>query len=152
MLQARRSASRLLQRTCRRQQRRYDSDSTKPPGKSSGHQQSAGHYEPTHHAHHAEPVNESLGVSSQISPAPYPADLWQLGSRAPYHGANITPPARFLHRPRRHTAILRNLQILPLVGRIVCRRRPAASHARHQQLQSIQGEMGGEEYPAYGYD
>lgn len=63
MLQTRRSAVRVVQRTCRRQQRRYDSSSTQPPGKSSGHQESAGHYEPTHHAHHPEPVNESLGVS-----------------------------------------------------------------------------------------
>ncbi|KAI4134968.1 MAG: hypothetical protein LQ347_001080 [Umbilicaria vellea] len=70
MLQTRRCGARLLQRTCRRQQRRYDSDSTKPPGTSSGHQESAGHYEPTHHAHHPEPVNESLGVSFPIRTPP----------------------------------------------------------------------------------
>ncbi|MCJ1300793.1 hypothetical protein MMC08_003592 [Hypocenomyce scalaris] len=72
MLQTRRTAIRLAQRTCRRQQRRHDSSSTHPPGKSSGHQDSAGQYEPTHHAHHPEPVNESLGRGFYIALGVFP--------------------------------------------------------------------------------
>lgn len=57
MLQTRRSAVRVAQRLRNRQQLRFDSSVT-----SSGHAASAGKAEPTHHGHHPEPVNESLGV------------------------------------------------------------------------------------------
>lgn len=61
MLQTRRDLARLVRQTYRRSQRRHAS-STHPPGEPSGHAAAAGKNEPTHHGHHPEAVNESLGV------------------------------------------------------------------------------------------
>ncbi|MCJ1238986.1 hypothetical protein MMC14_006978 [Varicellaria rhodocarpa] len=62
MLPARRIVFRLTKRPIPRQQRRFDSSNTP-----SEHAASAGHAEPTHHGHHPEPVNESLGPGFYIA-------------------------------------------------------------------------------------
>ncbi|KAI4160718.1 MAG: hypothetical protein L6R39_000177 [Caloplaca ligustica] len=62
MLQQRRQLPRVFSQICRGQQYRYktnyaeDNDTT-----DTGHHASAGEFKPTHHGHHPEPVNESLG-------------------------------------------------------------------------------------------
>ncbi|KAI4185712.1 MAG: hypothetical protein L6R41_003970 [Letrouitia leprolyta] len=62
MLQRRRQASRILSKICRKQQRRKESNFAKDNDTTdTGHHASAGKHEPTHHGHHPEPVNESLG-------------------------------------------------------------------------------------------
>ena len=63
MLQQRRQITAVIRQGCRRQQRRCESNFAKDNDTSStGHHASAGKAEPTHHGHHPEPVNESLGV------------------------------------------------------------------------------------------
>ncbi|KAL8842702.1 MAG: hypothetical protein Q9170_000358 [Blastenia crenularia] len=62
MLQQRRQASRVLSQLCRRQQCRHETNFAKDNDTTdTTHHASAGKYEPTHHGHHPEPVNESLG-------------------------------------------------------------------------------------------
>ncbi|KAL8632126.1 hypothetical protein Q9189_002150 [Teloschistes chrysophthalmus] len=63
MLHQRRQLVRILPRRWRNQQRRYESNSAGGSNiTSSSHQATAGKHEPTHHAHHPEPVNESLAL------------------------------------------------------------------------------------------
>ncbi|KAL8907594.1 MAG: hypothetical protein Q9207_001331 [Kuettlingeria erythrocarpa] len=62
MLSQRRQLSRVLVQASRRQQRRYETNYAKDNDTTTtAHHASAGKYEPTQHAHHSEPVNESLG-------------------------------------------------------------------------------------------
>ncbi|KAL9119149.1 MAG: hypothetical protein Q9187_004298 [Circinaria calcarea] len=72
MLQTRRTAVRLSPRLCYRQQQRYESKSSYANDTPSGHAASAGRAEPTHHAPHPEPVNESLGRGFYITLAAIP--------------------------------------------------------------------------------
>ncbi|MCJ1474298.1 hypothetical protein MMC13_002956 [Lambiella insularis] len=67
MLQTRRTALRIARDISRHPQRRYDS--VKPE---TGHAASAGHASPVSHAHHPEPVNESLGRGFYITLAVLP--------------------------------------------------------------------------------
>ncbi|KAL8720675.1 MAG: hypothetical protein Q9225_002504 [Loekoesia sp. 1 TL-2023] len=62
MLPQRRQALRVISQIRRRQQCRYETNFAKDNDTTdTGHHASAGKYEPTHHGHHPEPVNESLG-------------------------------------------------------------------------------------------
>ncbi|KAI4168881.1 MAG: hypothetical protein LQ348_007417 [Seirophora lacunosa] len=62
MLQQRRHLFRILSRFPRRQQCRYETNFAKDNDTTdTAHHASAGKHEPTHHGHHPEPVNESLG-------------------------------------------------------------------------------------------
>ncbi|KAI4105120.1 MAG: hypothetical protein LQ345_007247, partial [Seirophora villosa] len=62
MLQQRRHLFRILSRFPRRQQCRYETNFAKDNDTTdTTHHASAGKHEPTHHGHHPEPVNESLG-------------------------------------------------------------------------------------------
>lgn len=74
MLQQRRQLPRVFSQICRGQQYRYktnyaeDNDTT-----DTGHHASAGEFKPTHHGHHPEPVNESLGVCAMdFRTSPWP--------------------------------------------------------------------------------
>ncbi|KAL8990601.1 MAG: hypothetical protein Q9177_000773 [Variospora cf. flavescens] len=62
MLQQRRHLFRIFSQIPRRQQCRYETNFAKDNDTTdTGHHASAGKHEPTHHGHHPEPVNESLG-------------------------------------------------------------------------------------------
>ncbi|KAL8974217.1 MAG: hypothetical protein Q9185_000214 [Variospora sp. 1 TL-2023] len=62
MLQQRRHLFRIFSQIPRRQQCRYETNFAKDNDTTdTGHHASAGKHEPTHHDHHPEPVNESLG-------------------------------------------------------------------------------------------
>lgn len=68
MLQQRRQLSRVFSQACRTQQYRRETNYAKDNDMAdTGHHASAGNYQPTHHGHHPEPVNESLGVCSMVN-------------------------------------------------------------------------------------
>ncbi len=81
-------------------------------GTDSVHASSAGHYDPTHHAHHPEPVNEELGVSLFAFREP----LHQTKRELIYSSV----PARTLHHNCSSSPFLRRLQILALLIQRPC--------------------------------
>ncbi|KAL8879690.1 MAG: hypothetical protein Q9192_008182 [Flavoplaca navasiana] len=73
MLQQRRQIIAVIRQGCRKQQRRFESNFAKDNDTSTtGHHASAGKAEPTHHGHHPEPVNESLGRGFYLTLAAIP--------------------------------------------------------------------------------
>lgn len=132
MLHQRRQLTRIFPRRWRNQQRRYESNFAKDNDTTStGHHASAGKHEPTHHGHHPEPVNESLGVgahSNVLNCFSFPSgrqihDQWLiLGS------------ARLLPCDRCPSAQLRHLQILPVFGWQQCRVSATMAYTDNQTL------------------
>ncbi|KAL8701501.1 MAG: hypothetical protein Q9224_000465 [Gallowayella concinna] len=95
MLQQRRLFTHVIRRGCCKQQRRYESKSAKDSDTSStSHQASAGQYEPTHHDHHPEPLNEPLGRGFYFAVAVIPLSfaLYKFSRASDRSSAESTQP------------------------------------------------------------
>ncbi|MCJ1408963.1 hypothetical protein MMC19_003040 [Ptychographa xylographoides] len=95
MLQTRRSALRLARKVRHQPQRRHDTTKA-----TTGHSAAAGHHEPTKHAHHPEPQNESFGRGFYLTLASLPLGfaLYKFSRNENNSSATSAQPAitRFL--------------------------------------------------------